>query len=213
MGQDAAAGNGIALSPQPLPKHVAFLFSSTALRNILEIIQAGIALRIPILTFHLDDNPDALLNLLTALIHWDFIEKNQVKISVLGKWYDLPERLIAPIKQALESTRDYDAHFLNLCIKYDGQEEIVDACRIIARQVQLNKLSPEGVTKAAIKENIYASYFLPPDLVVLPGTARTHGLLLWDSPKAIIHPAPEHPDQYAKDAFLRSIKFYQDARQ
>lgn len=211
MGSNNNANGEVTLSPQPLPKHVALSTTSTELRNVLEIVQSSVALRIPIITFKFVEDHDSLLNLLTALVHWDFLEKNQVKVSVIGKWYDLPERLIEPIKQLIEATKDYDAHFLNLCIKYDGQEEIVDACKILAKQVKLGKLSPEGINKSAIKENIYASYFLPPDLIILPGTHTTSGLLLWDSPNAIVHHAPQKPEDYTKTSFLASIKFFQDS--
>ena len=37
------------------------------------------------------------------------------------------------------------------------------------------------ITKEAIKENIYSSYFLPPDVVLVYGEERLTGLLLWDS--------------------------------
>lgn len=201
--------NTIALSPQPLPKHVAINITGKALKNILEIVQTSFALKLPILTFYTHDETDDLLNFLTALIHWDYIERQQVKVSVIGKWYDLPERLIEPIKEIIESTKDYDAHFLNLCLKYDGQEELVDACKLIAKQVQMGKLAPEGITKATLKENIYTSYFIPPDLIIIPGEKKTSGVLLWDSPSSVIHFAPEQPDKYDKNAFMRSLQFFQ----
>ncbi|MBS3101561.1 undecaprenyl diphosphate synthase family protein [Candidatus Woesearchaeota archaeon] len=111
----------------------------------------------------------------------EVIVKHRVKISIFGKWYNMPGKAVESLKKAIEETKEYDGFFLNFCINYDGQDEIVDACRVIAKQVELGKLDPEMITKEAIKENIYSSYFLPPDVVLVYGEERLTGLLLWDS--------------------------------
>lgn len=109
------------------------------------------------------------------------IKEQKIKISVFGKWYNLPGKLVESLKKAIEDTKEYDGFFLNFCINYGGQEEIVDACRLLAKQVELGKIDPEMITKEAIKENIYSSYFLPPDLILIYGYKKLSGLLLWDS--------------------------------
>lgn len=110
------------------------------------------------------------------------IYENKVKVSVLGKWYNLPGRAIDSIKAVIDETKDYDSFFMNLCINYDGREEIVDACRMIGRRIQAGKMDAEHIDKEAIKDNIYSSYFIPPDLVIKTGSEKKlSGFLLWDS--------------------------------
>ena len=109
------------------------------------------------------------------------IRKDKIKISIFGKWYNLPGKLVESLKKVIEGTKEYDNFFVNFCINYDGQEEIVDACKLIAKQVELGKIHPEMITKDAIKENIYSSYFLPPDVILIYGDRKIKGLLLWDS--------------------------------
>ncbi len=117
-----------------------------------------------------------------------YIAHNKVKIAVLGKWYKLPSETIESIKNAIELTKDYDSFFLNFCINYDGQEEILDACKLIAIHVKQGNLDPEMITKEAIEEHTYSSYFMPPDLIIAFGKERKlHGLLLWDSADASIY--------------------------
>ena len=84
-------------------------------------------------------------------------------------------------KQVIESTKDYDFFFTNFCINYSGHDEIVDACRLIARQVKAGKIDPNSISRETIKENLYSSYFIPPDLIIKNGKATISGLLLWDS--------------------------------
>lgn len=189
--------------------------------NIKNIVKACVKLGVPISTFYIlpsktnDESEiieiiDSLVVFFEELRKWEFLQENQVKVSVLGKWYDLPGRLVEPIKGVLESTKDYDKCFLNLCINYDGQDEIVDAARMIARQVKAGKLDPEGISKADIKENIYTSYFLPPELIIKTGTSKTlDGIMLWDSVNAKIYFSNKQWPDFGRIELLKAIEFFQ----
>lgn len=223
----------IQLSSQNIPKHVAIAIDgceeyaeknnvqlkevyATKFLNIKNLIKIGVKLNIPILTFGMEslkskeEEANCLAEFFNLLVGWDFIEQNQIKVSVLGKWYDLPDRVIEPIKKILTNTKDYDKFFLNLCINYDGQQEIVDACRLIAQQVKLDKIAPESIDKAAVKDKIYASYFLPPDIIIKTGNNKAlNGFLLWDSAQSKIHFTEVLWPDFGKEDFLKAIVFYQ----
>ena len=78
--------------------------------------------------------------------------------------------------------------FVNLCINYDGQEELIDSFRIIARKIKSSTLDPDSITKEEIKENVYSSYFIPPDVIIITGKRKFFGgFLLWDSIKSKIY--------------------------
>ncbi len=125
---------------------------------------------------------DSFVKFFNELLLWTVMEN--VNVSVLGKWYDLPGRVIDPIKELVQRSKDGAQMRVNLCLSYDGQEEIVDACKLLARQVQAGKLDPEAITKSSIKGNLYSSSIPAPDLVVRLGTPRMSSLLLWDLPHA-----------------------------
>lgn len=129
---------------------------------------------------------DSMGNFFNGMANNEIITKHKIKISVFGKWYNLPGKAVEAMKKVIESTKEYDSFFFNFCINYDGQEEIVDACKLIAKQVELGKIYPEMITKETIKENIYSSYFLPPDVIVVYGERKLGGFLMWDSPKSKI---------------------------
>jgi len=186
---------------------------------LMEVAQAGFRLNVPILTFdvlphamrnsayfsHVVDGTVGFFERLVA----DFVHTNQVKVSVLGKWYDLPGRVVEPIRRALEVTRDYDRFFLNLCINYSGQEEIVDACKMIARQVVASRLDPNAVTSEMVKENLYSSYFMPPELIIKSGRRKsTNGLLLWDSSNAIVYFTDKPWPEFTKLDLMKAVDFY-----
>ena len=124
---------------------------------------------------------DSMANFFNQLSNSAIISEHKIKISIFGKWYKLPGKAVESLKKVIEDTKEYDNFFVNFCINYDGQEEIVDACKLISKQVELGKLDPEMVTKDTIKENSYSSYFLPPEIIFIYGEKKLTGLLLWDS--------------------------------
>lgn len=183
------------------PKHLAF--TTVGLKEnpekgfqvISQLIDEQISQEIPVMTFHLthrsDPEPQTLAVLNQFLASEDFLKKinqNKIKITILGKWYNLPSQTISLLKKIIDETKDYDHFFLNFCLNYSGQEEIVDACKLIIRQIFANKISESAITKETIKENIYTSYFIPPDIIVKSGpNQKQTSFLLWDSVGARLH--------------------------
>ncbi len=154
--------------------------------KLKEIITKCFEKQIPVLTLNIPEMEfDELDKLMTIMLSWETIDLSQIKINIFGKWFNLPGRIVDDIKKLINETKDYDRFFLNFCIKYDGQEEIVDACKLISRRVQLDKISSENITKTDFKENLYTSAFMPPELIINFGK-KLKNFLLWDSGNAII---------------------------
>ena len=185
-----------------------------------EIIESQPEKNIPILTIYMipetqvgdDQFPvflNQLINFFESIISKETIHTNKTKISILGKWYDLPGRAVDPIKRAIEETKDYDGFFLNFCINYDGQEEIVDACKLIARQIKAERLDIDAIAKKTIKENTYSSYFVPPDIIIKNGKLRrTAGTLLWDSSESELHFTDKDWPEFTKHDFLKAVESF-----
>ena len=188
---------------------------------IEDIIKLQIKLNITIVTIYIlpetnkknqqfSDLLDSFVQFLSRVSFGELINKNKIKVTALGKWYDLPGRVVDHIKSVIEETKDYDSFFLNFCINYDGREEIVDACRLIAKQVQAKKLDPETIDKSLIKENLYSSYFIPPDTIIKNGERKSQGgLLLWDSVYSHLYLSGKCFPEFTKTDILRAIKEYQ----
>ena len=160
--------------------------------------------KIPILTLNLPETDFDKLNRIIALISsWEKIHSEKIKVNFFGKWYDLAWRVVGEIKNLIDETKDYDGFFLNLCIAYDGQEEIVDACRLLAKQAKIEKISPDNISKTDIKDNIYTSAFMPPQKIfILGGRKSIGGFLLWDSEKADIIFLDKHFDNINTEEIL-----------
>jgi len=174
------------------------------------LVRAQVELNIPILTVYvlstkqefenIDIVMDTLNKFFDELAQDPEIIKNQIKVSVIGKWYNLPNRLVESIKGIIDETKDFDKFFLNLCIHYHGKEEILDSAKLISKRILAERLDPNSITEDNIKEDLYTSYFLAPDLMVINGDKRLNGFLLWDSSDAVIYFTGKHwPDFDIRD--------------
>ena len=222
-----------------VPKHIAITTDGVekwALKNnvtfeeaykrdfliIKSTVKLMVKLKIPILSFYILEKNidrksehyprllDAIADMFNELSESNIIHENKIKVSILGKWYNLPGRVVDAIKKAIEETKDYDSFFVNFCINYDGQEEIVDAIKLIGMQIKAGRMDPELIDKDMIKENIYSSYFLPPDLMIKNGSRKeTSGFLLWDSVNTKIYFTNKLWPDFDRTEFMDAIKDYQ----
>ncbi|RJQ17012.1 hypothetical protein C4573_03040 [Candidatus Woesearchaeota archaeon] len=183
-----------------IEKHIALLN---------ELIEFQIKTAIPIFTIHLRQTPEEykkyLASYIKSLEHDETISKNQVRIFIIGKWYDLEQDAVEAIKSIMEATKDYDKHFLNLCVNYDGQEEILGSLKLMARKIQMEKMNFEELSKEVIKDNLYTSYFIPPDLMIETGY-QFSGLLLWDSQGAVLHFTRKHWLEFDKKDLEQALE-------
>lgn len=220
----------------PTPTHVAVIVRGTTVwakrnnfsiteaytqrfRQITEIIELQTQMEIPVLSFfilpkiqpeshvNLMEKIDALAEFLDQLRGAELIHKNGIKLNILGAWYDLPGRIVDSIKQLLNETQDYDKYFVNFCINYDGQEEIANACKVTAMKVQAGKLDADYITKEKIKEELYTSSFMPPELMIVTGVKnKLNGFLLWDSAQAAICFSNKLWPEFTANDFIEAIE-------
>lgn len=106
--------------------------------------------------------------------------RNKVRVVVSGEREGLPQHLIKKIDYIEQSTQNFDAICVNLCINYGGQREIVEAVK------KLNKQGKE-ITVEGIKDNLY--HRLPePDLIIRTGgQKRLSNYLLFQSAYAELY--------------------------
>lgn len=180
--------------------------------HIKNVIKVSSRLKIPILTIHLYDKiemdeVDFLDHFFEELSKWEVIHEHQIKISVFGQWYKLPDRVVTDVKKVIEETSEYDKFFLNFLINYDGQEEIADAIKLIGTKIKFNKIDPERINKEIIKEHLYTSNFLPPEIIIYTGKQKkTKGFLLWDSAQSNMIFTNILWPEFGKDDFIKILK-------
>jgi undecaprenyl diphosphate synthase len=92
-----------------------------------------------------------ILEAVDAVVKEATVKEEKVNFNVIGRIYLLPEQVRNKIKELISFTKDNDKNFINLCIMYDGQEEIVDAVKEIIK----NDVKEEEISKKTIKKHLY----------------------------------------------------------
>jgi undecaprenyl diphosphate synthase len=115
------------------------------------------------------------------------IEKMQekgVRINVIGRITDYPEKTQKLAHEAMERTKDNDKVIFNIALSYGGRDEIVTATRKIIEA----GLKPEEVTEERFKEYIFEAGQPDPDVIVrTSGEYRLSGFMLWQSAYAELY--------------------------
>ncbi|MFW6230602.1 MAG: undecaprenyl diphosphate synthase family protein [Nanoarchaeota archaeon] len=164
---------------------------------IVGLLELQIKHKVPIMTLHLTtkEKPifinriyERITGLLLTLAEDQRVQTYSIRVSIIGKWYDIPSQATAACKKILEKTKTHEQYFLNLCINYDGQEEILDAARLIAHKVLMGKVQLRDISTDDLRENLYLSTFSVPDRVVLlTKRRRLLSFLLWEAAYAKIY--------------------------
>ena len=169
---------------------------SKRLEVIKNIYDLQIKNKIPILTIYISRKKDKpiffgkIYEKINEIL--DMLEKisivDGVRITVIGKWYDIPNNTTERIRRIIDKTKDNESFFINLCINYDGKEEIIDTCKILGHKIKMGKIEPNEIDEEVFKENIYTSKFsIPERIIVLSRKKKLFSFLLWDSSDANIY--------------------------
>lgn len=119
-----------------------------------------------------------LMKLVLRLLTNDLkkVQKNNIKLLILGLFDGIDRKIVNAIKRAEIETVNNTAGTLCLCFNYGGHQEIVDAVKKI---VQL-ELKSDDINENIIAQNIYKPEVPPVDLVVrTSGEQRISNFMLW----------------------------------
>jgi tritrans,polycis-undecaprenyl-diphosphate synthase [geranylgeranyl-diphosphate specific] len=142
-----------------------------------------------------------------TVINESIVKEEKVKFSIIGRLSMLPPKARAKIQELIDFTKKHDENFINLCIMYDGHEEIVDAVKSIIN----DGVNAEKVNVELIKKYLYTKDFPPLDYIIRTGMddgARISGFLLWDSSYAEFKFREDLWPDYNKEMVLEDLKDY-----
>ncbi len=148
-----------------------------------------------------------ILKAVDTVISESTVREEKVNFNVIGRVHLLPEDVQEKIKELIEFTKDHNQNFINLCIMYDGQEEIVDAVKMITE----DKVKSEDITRDLIKSYLYTKDFPELDYIIRTGMedgARISGFLLWDASYAEFKFRTDLWPDYNKEMIIEDIKDY-----
>jgi undecaprenyl diphosphate synthase len=204
------------LQSDALPRHVAIIMDGNGrwaerrglsrveghhagLESVRATVRAAHELGIKILTLYAfsaenwnrpKGEVDALMSLLERYIdsEVDEVDRNGIQVRAMGRLEEVPARVREKLGEAIERTRRNDQMVLCFALSYGGRQEIVDAARKLAREVEAGKLGAEAIDEKSFAACLYQPDLPDPDLLIRTGAEhRVSNFLLWQIAYAEIH--------------------------
>jgi undecaprenyl diphosphate synthase len=181
-------GNGRWANKRALPR----VFGHKAgMETLKEILRKCSDLGIEILTVYAfstenwnrpTDEVSYLMNLLIEYMRKELNElnKNNVKVKILGDLSPLPKGTREEVEKAVSLTENNAGIQFNIALNYGSRAEIINACKEIAEDYKEGKITKEQITDDLISSYLFTSGDVEPDLIIrTSGEKRLSNFLLW----------------------------------
>jgi len=193
---------------QPLPEHVAIIMDGNGrwatrrglprvaghhegVKSVRSIVRAASALGLRYLTLYAfstenwsrpADEVSTLMSLLERSVTAELPElmARNARLRVLGRTTGLPAGVRRGIDHVAHETRNNTGLNVMMAFNYGARDELIDAFRSLARQVQAGELRPEEISEKTISAALYTADIPDPDLLIrTSGEMRISNFLLW----------------------------------
>jgi len=211
-------GNGRWAKRQGLPRIMGHRRGVDALKNLLRCCKDW---GIPALTAYAFstenwgrplEEVDFLMTLFERVLRRELDEMLQedVKIQFVGNLAALPRSLQAEIERSVTKTQNNLGIRFTVATNYGGRQEILDACRAIASQVQQGLLELDQIDEALFSRHLYTASVGDPDLLIrTSGEMRISNFLLWQLAYAEFYITETLWPDFDRTEFHRALAAYQ----
>lgn len=140
--------------------------------------------------------------------------ENNVKVTVLGDYRQIPSDAEKSLEKTLEATKNNTGLRFNIALNYGSRDEIRRAVEEIARGVQAGNLNPEDITEDTISAHLFTGkrhLDIPdPELVIrTSGELRLSNYLLWQTAYSeLVFSDVLWPD-FSPEEYEKAIEEYQ----
>jgi undecaprenyl diphosphate synthase len=144
---------------------------------------------------------------LTKLLNNPTLERERIRVRVLGAWRDyFPASLIRIIEDLITKTAHFSGRSFNLLMAYSGVEEMLAAVRAIVTHAPT-----EPIIYTTIKQHLLTTDLPPVDLVIRTGGEPhlSSGFMMWDTADAFVHFSEKMWPDFSPQDFDEAITQFQ----
>lgn len=154
------------------------------------------------------DEVEALMTLLVHTIvgELDELDKNEVKLTMIGDFESLPDNCREELRKGMERTAHHTRINLILALSYSSRREITEAVRkIVASGISSEKIHPD-----LISQNLGTAGIPDPGLLIrTSGEIRISNFLLWQIAYAELYFTETLWPDFGEEDFFAAIMDYQ----
>ncbi|HXB90824.1 MAG TPA: isoprenyl transferase [Puia sp.] len=137
------------------------------------------------------------------------LNKNNIRLHVIGDMSMLPEYARVELKEALDLTAANAGLNLIMALSYSSRWELTEAVRNLALEVRNGHLSPESITQDTLEQFLSTRDFPDPELMIrTSGEYRISNFLLYQLAYAELYfTSVRWPDFRKKDLYEAILDF------
>jgi undecaprenyl diphosphate synthase len=140
----------------------------------------------------------------------DTLNKNNIKLHVIGDVNMLPEGARLELQEALEMTSNNTGLNLIAALSYSSRWELLQAVKAIANDVESGKITSETISQNTIEQYLCTSDFPDPELMIrTSGEYRISNFLLYQLAYAELYFTNVRWPDFRKENLYEAIIDYQ----
>ena len=154
----------------------------------------------------------ALMELLFLTIGREIktLQKNNIRLNVIGHIHNLPESNCKALAEVMEATKNNTRMTLTLALSYGAREEMTETVKKIAADVKSGKIQVEEITQQTISNNLYTAAMPDPELMIrTSGEHRISNFLLWQMAYTELYFTEKFWPEYTKNDLFQAIYNFQ----
>ncbi|WP_240464837.1 polyprenyl diphosphate synthase [Paraferrimonas sp. SM1919] len=134
------------------------------------------------------------------------LDKNGVKLKIIGDLSRFSESLQTQINKAEQQTTNNNILTLNVAANYGGCWDITQSAQQLAQQVAKGELKPEQITEQKIAQNLCMAEQGPVDLLIRTGgDLRISNFVLWQAAYAELYFSKELWPDFDETCFENAV--------
>jgi len=221
-----------------LPRHIAIIMDGNGrwareqgqdrlfghfhgVESVRNIVEGSAELGIEYLTLYAFstenwDRPEyeviGLMELLVSTIRKEVesLDKNNIRLHVIGDMTMLPEYARKELDEALEITKGNTGLNLIMALSYSGRWELLNAVKNIAHEVKTGKIAVEDINQDTLQQYLCTSGFPDPELMIrTSGEFRISNFLLYQLAYAELYFTQVRWPDFRKENLYEAIIDYQ----
>jgi undecaprenyl diphosphate synthase len=227
------------LNIQLLPRHIAIIMDGNGrwaqekgedrlfghlhgVESVRNIVEGAAELGIEYLTLYAfstenwnrpEDEVSGLMEILIDTIQQEVptLNKNNIRLHVIGDMKMLPPDAAAELQEALDETAGNTGLNLIMALSYSSRWELVNAVKNIAVDVKAGIILPEEITQDSLQQYLSTSAFPDPELMIrTSGEFRISNFLLYQLAYAELYFTNTRWPDFRKENLYEAILDYQN---
>lgn len=160
-----------------------------------------------------EDEVNVLMDLFNLVLNSEVkkLNKNQVRLKVIGDLSRFESKLVDKIRKAEALTADNQALTLNIAANYGGRWDIVDSAKQLAAKVKTGELAVDDINEDVFNQHISLAELPPLDLLIRTGGEhRISNFLLWQCAYAEFYFTPILWPDFDERAFADAVADFKE---